>query len=394
MLEYPRGIKSSHSIGKIKGISDKNIDYNCSTDYGSSGSPILNLTNYKVIGVHKRKGKFHNQGTLIKYAIQEFQKIHPISSCINKQNQIISTNNILNNNVFNYTPEWLKMRIALNNHLFNNININHHLLENNNNQFGNNNIIEINLFNSEETKDIYILDNSDYIDEFGIKHYHDNLKELNQSNVEVYINDMKTEFKKHYIFSRANFKIKLIIKTKMTNCKNMFCNCSNIKSIDLSSFDSTEVTNMGGMFYGCQNLRSINLSNFNTSKVTDMSDMFSDCSTLSEIDLSSFDTRNVTNMSSMFSSSFTFVNNLINLNLSSFDTRNVTKMDSMFYDCENVTKIILPSTFYTKKVTDMSDMFMECKNLKDLNLSSFDTRNVINMQNMFYRCRNLESLDL
>ena len=77
VLEYPKGIKSSHSIGKIKGILNINIDYNCSTDSGSSGSPILNLSNYKVIGVHKRKGKFHNQGTLIKLSMQfkNFKKI-------------------------------------------------------------------------------------------------------------------------------------------------------------------------------------------------------------------------------------------------------------------------------------------------------------------------------
>ena len=40
---------------------------------------------------------------------------------------------------------------------------------------------------------------------------------------------------------------------------------------------------MGSMFNGCTNLTSLDLSSFNTSNVTDMSYMFSDCSKLATI---------------------------------------------------------------------------------------------------------------
>lgn len=48
------------------------INHLCSTDRGSSGSPILNLSNYKVFGVHKEAHKFYNVGTFLRYPIREY----------------------------------------------------------------------------------------------------------------------------------------------------------------------------------------------------------------------------------------------------------------------------------------------------------------------------------
>lgn len=42
ILHYPNGYKSSFSIGKFKQITDSiNINYDCKTETGSSGSPVL-----------------------------------------------------------------------------------------------------------------------------------------------------------------------------------------------------------------------------------------------------------------------------------------------------------------------------------------------------------------
>ena len=38
-----------------------------------------------------------------------------------------------------------------------------------------------------------------------------------------------------------------------------FNDCENLRTLDLSSFDTKNVTNMSGMFYGCKNLKNINL---------------------------------------------------------------------------------------------------------------------------------------
>ena len=57
-------------------LNGKKISHYCNTKEGSSGSPILSLNNFKVIGVHyggyKTKNIKLNFGTFIKYAINEF----------------------------------------------------------------------------------------------------------------------------------------------------------------------------------------------------------------------------------------------------------------------------------------------------------------------------------
>jgi surface protein len=81
---------------------------------------------------------------------------------------------------------------------------------------------------------------------------------------------------------------------------NMFRDCKNLISLDLSNWNIPNATTMDSMFRYCTSLTSLDVSNFNTSNVTGMSYMFSDCYSLTNIDLSSFDTSNVTKMDNMF----------------------------------------------------------------------------------------------
>lgn len=80
ILQYPCGRESSHSLGPIGEIFGETIIHFCSTDSGSSGSPILSFPGSKVIGVHRRKGKIDdenisfNEGIFIKYIIEEINK--------------------------------------------------------------------------------------------------------------------------------------------------------------------------------------------------------------------------------------------------------------------------------------------------------------------------------
>ncbi|MBQ8207054.1 MAG: BspA family leucine-rich repeat surface protein [Bacilli bacterium] len=86
----------------------------------------------------------------------------------------------------------------------------------------------------------------------------------------------------------------------VTTMTNLFQNCRNLLSVDLSNFDTGNVTSMSNMFSECKMLTSLNLSNFNTSKVTNMTSMFYLCSSLSSLDISSFDMSKVTSVSGMF----------------------------------------------------------------------------------------------
>ena len=82
----------------------------------------------------------------------------------------------------------------------------------------------------------------------------------------------------------------------------MFIACYNLKSLDLSHFDTRNVTSMYFMFGFDQGLSSLDLSNFVTSNVTNMSYMFYGCSNLhtSYVDENKWDVSNVTNSNEMF----------------------------------------------------------------------------------------------
>ena len=74
ILHYEGGKNMKYSIGKIKIIGEDNftICHLCTTQTGSSGGPIINLFNYKVLGVHKGSKGPKNLGTLLKIVIDDF----------------------------------------------------------------------------------------------------------------------------------------------------------------------------------------------------------------------------------------------------------------------------------------------------------------------------------
>jgi surface protein len=265
-------------------------------------------------------------------------------------------------------------------------------------------------------KDIYFLDNTDYEDENGNKHFHDSIKEFNELNTKLYINNKKYRFQKYFRFAeKGEYYIKIKFYFSVKDCSNMFYNCNSIKSIDLSSFNARNVSNMSNMFFNCDNLTNINFSNFNTENVIIMSNMFCQCYNLENINISSFNTNNVINMSGLFqscdklinlnlsnfntqkvidmSNMFSYCNKLQNLDLSLFKTENVKNMARMFYMCENLNNIDLTS-FDTRSVNNMSEMFCYCENLENLNLLSFNVKNACTMEKMFYNCKNLKNIDL
>ena len=178
--------------------------------------------------------------------------------------------------------------------------------------------------------------------------------------------------------------------SEVTNMSEMFYDCRDLTTIDLSSFNTSKVTEMNDMFCGCSSLTSLDLSSFNTSKVTEMIGMFYGCSSLISLDLSSFNTSNVTTMNNMFASSrllssITFGDK--------FTTSEVTDMLAMFEECSALTTLDL-SFFNTSKVTNMARMFNGCSSLTTLNLSSFTADNVGSMNEMFNECGKLEELHL
>ena len=72
----------------------------------------------------------------------------------------------------------------------------------------------------------------------------------------------------------------------------MFGGCTNLKNIDVSSFDTKNVTDVHMMFYTCKNLNSMKLSNFEISENAYTHDMFFGCSKLGTITVKNEEMKN------------------------------------------------------------------------------------------------------
>ena len=113
------------------------------------------------------------------------------------------------------------------------------------------------------------------------KSYIEGKNNINEKNIEIYINNKKIKFNYKYKSNESGeIKVKFIFNKLLTSTSHMFYYCSSLQSIDLSSFNTTNVKDMSWMFDGCSSLQSINLSSFNTTNVEDMDCMFNGCSSL------------------------------------------------------------------------------------------------------------------
>lgn len=124
VLQYPHGEEASVSYGLLTSIDKAEIKHKCSTEKGSSGSPILNLKTNKVIGMHKEGSTVFNFniGTFLKYPLNDF-----INNNINENNDNninIYMNNIMPN--YNIQNDLCYNPIYLNNINFGNIGVNNY----------------------------------------------------------------------------------------------------------------------------------------------------------------------------------------------------------------------------------------------------------------------------
>jgi hypothetical protein len=105
VLQYPNMNKASVSYGILKKIENNSITHTCCTQPGSSGSPILNLFNNKIIGIHREGTNFnYNKGSFIKNPINDFIQNgshNNLNNNIINENNNVKPNNIGNNELNN-----------------------------------------------------------------------------------------------------------------------------------------------------------------------------------------------------------------------------------------------------------------------------------------------------
>ena len=86
--------------------------------------------------------------------------------------------------------------------------------------------ISIDIDENDIKKNIYFLDNYEYVDKKGIKHFHDNLSELNALNIELYIDKEKYEYKKYFVPEKPKiYDIKIKFNFTLKDCSVMFAGC-------------------------------------------------------------------------------------------------------------------------------------------------------------------------
>ena len=179
-------------------MNNNEIKHSIPTDHGSSGSPLIKRNQLNlIIGIHKEHDFEHYN-----YAI-------PFDIIIND-----IKNQILNNN-------------TLNNIEYRNI---------------------INLI-YEKNED----DKKDCNNIFGSK-----FVKNNKNNIELIINDKKSELIDKYNLKVGINNIQIIIKNKIINFEEMFYGCISLKNIDELKYLNTKyINNFTAMFYGCSSLTDI-----------------------------------------------------------------------------------------------------------------------------------------
>ena len=328
-ISYQNNQKVSVSYGNLKGFKGITIYHNCSTDSVSPGSPLLNLHNNKVIGLHLGTNKNNiNIGILINDYIKKYLSFFNDFNS-NPPFKRTQTKEIPESQISNKNPPFMRSishPIGQSNYsLIPSSSVN------NSSKLAKTNIIEIKLYASKDDikNKIYFLNKS---------------KKFNEDNIEIYYNNEKTKKFKSYIRPEQEglHSIKLLFKENITDCMEMFQDCKNITSIDLSNLKTENVKDMSYMFNNCSNLTTINLSSFETLNVNRMKNMFCFCTKLTQIiGLSSFNTSNVVDMHEMFFG----CESLASLNLSSFDFTNVKDKRFMLFKCKSLKRLIIKAIF-------------------------------------------------
>ena len=211
----------------------------------------------------------------------------------------------------------------------------------------------------------------------------DNIYELQYGNRQDW-NDHAAEMKK--VVFKAGFR-----DETHTTCSKWFSGCTNLTSIEgIENLNTSNVKYMNEMFGQCSNLETLDLSHFNTEKVGNMSNMFNGCTKLRDLNISSFNTENVTNMYGMFYG----CSSLDSLDLSHFNTRYVRKdgMNYMFNGCSSLSSLDVSNFITDKNSMQLDGLFQGCSSLQTLDLSSFDTRGAGSVNYLFDGCSALQTI--
>ena len=98
---------------------------------------------------------------------------------------------------------------------------------------------------------------------------------MNELNTKLYINNIKKKFSKCFKPRKDGiYEIKIVLNFFVKDTSNMFYDCIQLRSIDLSSLCTKQLIKMEEMFYGCEKLEKINLPSFKAQNTINMNSIF------------------------------------------------------------------------------------------------------------------------
>ena len=381
LIHYSKEEKLETSFGKIKTIDKNNNDifYSCDIEIGSSGYPIINFENFKVIGIHKEINKELNQnvGIFIKEPIIDFYNYVK-----EKEEDEIKI-------IYKVGDE---DRIKIFGEIF---------VKNNRN------ICKI-VYNGKEEE---------------IKEYIE--KPIENDLLEIKLKGLKKLLSFEKMFDNCTLLIKLpdisnLNTIKIRNMSYLFSQCHSLKSLpDISKWDTSNVVNMKGLFSGCISLSSLpdisnwniinvenisgifdsctsltslpDISKWNTNKIKDMALAFNRCYSLKYLpDISKWNTNSVENMQSVFGGGYSL---LSFPDISKWNINKVTTINRLFVNCKKISFLPDISKWDIQNVNDISYLFSGCHSLKSIpDISKWNTKNVVSMSYLFNTCHSLKTL--
>ena len=144
-----------------------------------------------------------------------------------------------------------------------------------------------------------------------------------------------TPTKTYQFTSTGLHTIKFTPSTALTYC---FYTCSQLVSVDFSSFDGSNIGAMSYLFHSCRALTSIEWGKCVFPQIKSLNYAFKNCSALTTIDLSPFQNAPITNISYAFEG----CTSLVSIDLSPLSGTNVTNLTNFLSGCTSLKTIIVP----------------------------------------------------
>lgn len=204
----------------------------------------------------------------------------------------------------------------------------------------------------------------------------DGVKNLNTDVLKTYVNVVKKTGATSIDLSNTT------LSSTVTDLQRTFANLPNVKSINLSGWDTSKITNVYAAFAYDSALTDVNLSGWNLSSTDSLMSLFYNDSNLTNIDFSNVDFgQNISNEVVAFQG----VNKLANVELTNAKNVPASVLKAYITAAKNshATTLDLSNISLSDKITSLKGLFQNMPNLETINLTGLQTANVTDMSYMF-----------